>query len=135
MWLFKRELRWRIVQISFLILIIILSVVFNRDTSFGSLIGIALVYTIMLLRDGFSKKRYLKCKEKYEEEHSEFSRDCRKKAAYYVFHAMVTAELIGFFILTALGKKEITMILGCICLVQVVLFESLYTFFKWNDSW
>ncbi|HIV02872.1 MAG TPA: hypothetical protein IAC74_04800, partial [Candidatus Aphodoplasma excrementigallinarum] len=101
MWLFKRELRWRIVQISFLILIIILSVVFNRDTSFGSLIGIALVYTIMLLRDGFSKKRYLKCKEKYEEEHSEFSRDCRKKAAYYVFHAMVTAELIGFFILTA----------------------------------
>ena len=135
MWLFKKELRWRTIQLILIILFIILSIIFNWDASLGSLIGVALVFTIMTLWDGFSKKRYLKCKEKYEEEHSEFSRDCRKKAAYYVFSVTLTAELLGFFILTALGEKDIAMILGCIYIVQVVLFEGLYAFFKWNDSW
>ncbi len=136
MWLFKKELRWRTIQAILIILIVISSFVFHWDTSIiGSSIGVALMYTIILLCDGCSKKRYLKRKEEYEEAHSDFSCDCRMKAAYYAFYVTVTAEIIGFFILAILGEKEISIILGCIYLVQVVLFECLYSFFKWNDSW
>lgn len=133
MWVFKRELLWRAVFALTLGIFGVMGLIFKWNSSAtGSMLGLSLGGFIALVINLCNKKLRRQKKEAYEEENSEPNVTFRWKASYYTLAIVMVSEFIGVYLFMILENDTAVVMLAVLLLIQMILSEALYAFYKWN---
>jgi hypothetical protein len=133
MWVFKRELLWRAVFALTFGIFGVMGLIFKWNSGVtGSMLGVSLGGFIALVINLCNKKLRKQKEEAYEEEHSEPNVTFRWKASYYTLVVVMFVETVGLYLFMILKNDTAVAVLAVLLLVQMLLSEALYAFYKWN---